>query len=145
MPSASPSLSRLAELRATPVRELRSMLREMSESSEGRAAYAPVDKEELVGSVEALERAARAKGKLARQAECAWAEVEAMRERVRELEEMASAGEWRQLEEHAAWLLNEYPLHTALRGLRLLALASLERVGEAAELCEQMLQAAVSS
>ena len=63
-----------------------------------------------------------------------------MRERVDEIELMARRGEWAQVLEHSAWLMQEYPLHRALRKLRLAALASLSRLDAAVELCEQMLQ-----
>jgi len=56
------------------------------------------------------------------------------------VELMARRGEWVQAVEHAEWLMHEYPLHRALRQLRLAALVSLSRLDAAAELCDQILQ-----
>jgi len=64
-----------------------------------------------------------------------------MRERVGEIELMAAHGHWNQVAEHSGWLMQEYPLHSALRKLRLDALASLSHLDAAAEFCDQILQA----
>lgn len=132
----------LAQLRLLSVRELRTRLRRLrvANAANESVAAAPLEKEELVQSIESLERAAETTSTPALLAEQAMAEVCAMRDRVDELELMARRGEWTQVVEHAAWLMQDYPLHSALRQLRLTALASLSKFDAAAELCDEMLQ-----
>ena len=117
--------------------------RAAAEAAEATAATAekPIEKEELIREVEALERAAEADGEggaynLAAQA---LAEARAMRDRVGEIEAMAAKADWAATLEHASWIGAEYPQHCALRALRLDALVALGRPGEARMLLEEQL------
>ena len=69
----------LVQLRCLPVRELRTRLRELRAKDGSGETGGPLEREELVRSVEALERAAESTSKAALQAERAVAEVRAMR------------------------------------------------------------------
>ena len=69
-------------------------------------AEKPIEKEELIREVEALERAAEADGEggaynLAAQA---LAEARAMRDRVGEIEAMAAKADWAATLDHASWI-----------------------------------------
>ncbi|KAL1495889.1 hypothetical protein AB1Y20_014533 [Prymnesium parvum] len=130
---------RIIVLRSLSVRELRGRLRKLHGANLGSSEAPILDKDDLVRQVEQLERAVDA-SEASMQAQQAVEEVAVMRERVSEIEWMARSCEWRQVLEHTAWLMREYPLHSALRMLRLSALTALTRVEEAAQLCEEMLQ-----
>ena len=70
----------------------------------------------------------------------ALAEASSMRERVVEVEAMAHKSDWASVAEHASWLRQEYPEHSALRKLQLAALFELERFSDADALTEEQLQ-----
>ena len=146
-PAPEPRAARLHALQELSVRKLGARLRSLRSASvcgEGSAAEAerarPLEKADLVGEVEAAEREADALGEVVARAERTLAEVEAMRERVEEVAQMARRSEWEQVLEHACWLMRQYERHRALRQLRLEALQSLERFDEATLLNDEILQ-----
>ena len=117
-----------AEGKATGARVMRS------------AAALPIEKEELVTEVEALEREEEWAGDGAAVHDIATQALDeacAMRDRLGEIERMARDGEWSLVLEHSNWLAAEYPQHCVLRTMQLDALLALRRHSAARALCDE--------